>query len=281
MPEPIYPALGAALSADLTYLALCWRIVRRDGCALGFTTHDQPLRIGGLVYESAPGMAPSAVVASDGLDVDTMDVAGALSSGSINAADLVDGRFDNAAVALFLVDWRDPDAGRQQLAAGTIGTVEAGFGADGAFTATLRGPTAVLSAPFVETYSPECRAELGDWRCRVPMRGRRVQCQVVAVGEDRVRVDGIDAEAAALYAQGDARVLSGASAGLDRRIVASDEDWLLFDAPLNLMTGDLLLLRQGCDKRFATCAGRFDNAANFRGEPHVPGNDLLTRFGGL
>jgi uncharacterized phage protein (TIGR02218 family) len=39
-------------------------------------------------------------------------------------------------------------------------------------------------------------------------------------------------------------------------------------------------LREGCDKRFETCVSRFGNAVNFRGEPHLPGNDLLTRYPG-
>jgi hypothetical protein len=43
----------------------------------------------------------------------------------------------------------------------------------------------------------------------------------------------------------------------------------------------LVEVREGCDKQFATCVNRFKNALNFRGEPHVPGGDLLTRFGGL
>jgi uncharacterized phage protein (TIGR02218 family) len=38
-------------------------------------------------------------------------------------------------------------------------------------------------------------------------------------------------------------------------------------------------LSQGCDRRFATCRERFGNAVNFRGEPHLPGNDLLLRYG--
>jgi uncharacterized protein len=32
------------------------------------------------------------------------------------------------------------------------------------------------------------------------------------------------------------------------------------------------------DQRFSTCVSRFANALNFRGEPHLPGNDLLTRY---
>ena len=39
-------------------------------------------------------------------------------------------------------------------------------------------------------------------------------------------------------------------------------------------------LREGCDKRFATCVSRFANGVNFRGEPHLPGTDLLTRYPG-
>jgi uncharacterized phage protein (TIGR02218 family) len=39
-------------------------------------------------------------------------------------------------------------------------------------------------------------------------------------------------------------------------------------------------LREGCDKRLETCVTRFNNAVNFRGEPHLPGNDLLTRYPG-
>ena len=42
----------------------------------------------------------------------------------------------------------------------------------------------------------------------------------------------------------------------------------------------LVAIVEGCDKRLATCSERFVNAANFRGEPHLPGMDLLTRYPG-
>ena len=44
--------------------------------------------------------------------------------------------------------------------------------------------------------------------------------------------------------------------------------------------GTLIELIEGCDKRFETCRDRFANALNFRGEPHLPGIDLLTRYPG-
>ena len=114
-------ALGDALTADLTTLAVCWRVVRSDGIALGFTTHDRPLIVSGMRYDSAPGMVPSAIVGTDDLEVDGMDIGGALTADAITGADLAAGRYDDAAVTVFLVDWRAPDAGRQVLARGHIG----------------------------------------------------------------------------------------------------------------------------------------------------------------
>ncbi len=268
--------LGAALAADLTMLAMCWRVSRRDGVTLGFTTHDRPLVIAGLRYDSAPGMNPSAIVASDGLDVDTMDVAGALSADAITAADLAAGRYDGADVSLVMVDWRQPDAGSQLLARGTLGSVEAGTGPDAGFTATLRGPTSALAAVRIETCSPECRAELGDARCRVAMRGRRNRGVVTSADGDSLVVVGVGS--ASDYVEGRLRVLTGAAAGIERRIVAIAGASLALDEPLALVAGVLVEIEAGCDKRFATCIGRFANAENFRGEPHVPGGDLLTRF---
>ncbi len=276
------PGTAASLSADLagelTHLALCWRIVRADGVALGFTTHDRPLRAGGLEHASAPGMAPSAVVSAIGLDVDSMEIDGGLTSSEITGADLAAGRYDGAAVRLTLVDWRRPDAGVHELMRGSIGAIAAGSGADAGFTATLRGPIAALEAIAVEAYSPECRAELGDRRCRVALRGRRRRGRIAALGGSAIAVEGI---VAADFGDGGIRFLEGASAGIDRRIIGVEGDRLLLEASIAVAIGDAVEVVEGCDKRFATCRDRFDNAANFRGEPHVPGGDMLVRFGGL
>jgi uncharacterized phage protein (TIGR02218 family) len=271
-------ALGDALAAELTCLAVCWRVVRNDGVALGFTTHDRPLTVSGLRYDSAPGMMPSAIVGTDDLEVDGMDVGGALTADAITSGDLAAGRYDNAGVMVFLVDWRSPVAGGQVLTRGRIGEVQAGTDADGGFVASLRGPTAALGVTAVESSSPECRAELGDRRCGVAMRGRVTTVEVAAVDDLRITLvtDGVGFGD---HVEGRLRVLDGPEAGLDRRIVASDGAALIIDEALALAPGTRLRLWQGCDKRFATCVQRFDNAANFRGEPHVPGGDILTRFG--
>jgi len=37
-------------------------------------------------------------------------------------------------------------------------------------------------------------------------------------------------------------------------------------------------VRSGCDKSFATCRNKFSNSENFRGFPHMPGNDFIVRL---
>ena len=35
---------------------------------------------------------------------------------------------------------------------------------------------------------------------------------------------------------------------------------------------------RGCDRQFATCRDRFGNAVNFRGFPHMPGEEAVLRY---
>lgn len=265
------------LDGDLTTIALCWRIERRDGVTLGLTDHDRDLAIGGLVYRAAPGMTPSAIKRSATLDADTMDAGGVLTSDAISAADLAAGRFDGARVALFATDWTAPEA-TIPLGEGTIGAVEV---KDGAFTAELRGAGPSLAHSATELTSPSCRAELGDRRCRVAMAGRRRHVRVVSADGSRLTTDR-DEPAENAYGEGLARWLTGANSGLERAIAASRarEIILRADPHFPATPGDLIELTEGCDKTVRTCAARFGNAANFRGEPFLPGIDLLTRYPG-
>jgi len=70
---------------------------------------------------------------------------------------------------------------------------------------------------------------------------------------------------------------------LDAAIASSAGPVMTLRQPLTVMPaiGDRVMIREGCDKRFATCRTRFGNSDNFRGEPHLPGVDLLTRYGGF
>lgn len=266
------------LQPDLTTAAFCWRLERRDGICMGFTTHDRDLDLGGIVYRAAPGMLPSAISLSDGFDADMLEVGGAISSDAIREEDLAAGRWDGAAVTVLMVDWEAPEGEQAVLARGEIGDV--GVSGNG-FSAELRGLVAVLERPVVEQTSPECRARLGDKRCRVDMAARVRMTRIASVvDEDVVEVAG--AAAGNAYAYGRLRWIGGANSGLESAVLTSQGPVLTLrePPPFPPAVGDLVEISEGCDKSLATCAGRFANAANFRGEPHLPGMDLLTRYPG-
>lgn len=266
-----------AFEGPLTTIALCWRIDRRDGVTIGLTDHDRDLTVDGLVHRAAPGMMPSAIKRSDGLDADTMDITGALTSSAINEQDLIAGRWDGARVRVFVIDWTG-GGDRVPIGEGLIGAVET---RENGCTAELRGASALLARPVVEQTSPDCRAELGDKRCRVAMAGRRRLARVTTASGGTIAVDAIEPSANA-YGGGLIRWIGGANAGLEGAIAQSDGAVVTLRAapPFAAAAGDRCELIEGCDKRIETCTARFANAVNFRGEPYLPGIDLLTRYPG-
>lgn len=266
------------MSERVVALALCWRVERRDGVMVALTDHDRDLVVDGVTYRAAPGMTPSAIMRAEGLDADTMEVTGALGGTAFTRADLDAGRWDGARVVVCAVDWSDAAAVPVPLGEGTIGEVEV---QDHDFTAELRGVQARLERPVTEATSPACRATLGDARCRVAMAGLRRFARVTAWAGERVTLDTGEPVANA-YGEGVLRWFGGANGGLTSAIEASEGTVVtLRSAPaFAVEAGTLVELVEGCDRRVATCAGRFGNVVNFRGEPYLPGIDLLTRYPG-
>ncbi len=261
----------------LTTLAFLWRVERSDGIAIGFTSHDCDLTRDGFVYRAAPGMVPSAIRLSSGFEADDVDLDGALTSGAFTEADLRVGRWDGARLVVSAVDWTDAAADAVVLVRGSFGAVRVG---DGQFSVGLRGVASVFDRAVAEETSPACRATLGDPRCRVDLAGRRRVVMVVATAGNSVTLDAAPAADGA-HDFGTLRWIDGTNAGLDARILSSVGAMLtLGEAPAAPVTLPVRVeLLEGCDRQLATCRDRFANVANFRGEPHLPGNDLLTRYG--
>lgn len=263
------------MSEELTALAICWRVERRDGAGLALTSHDRPLTVEGVRFEPAPGMTPAAIRSELGLEPRSSEVAGSLSTEAISDSDLMAGRWDGAALKLLAVDWEAPGAAIPLLE-GRLGEAST---RDGAFEAELEGAAAQLERPVCPLTSPACRAELGDPQCRVDMAGRRMRATVTGAAAHIITVDRpVDDR----FRFGEVRFLGGAANGERRAILGVEGQKLhLRNAPAGeVMPGTAVDLAEGCDKLLATCSARFANAANFRGEPHLPGNDLLTRYPG-
>lgn len=272
--------MHAALQRQVTSVALCWRLVRGDGIVLGFTSHDQDLRRGGIVYRAGPGITPSALVQTEGLTGDSMSVEGVLSAASITAADLESGRWLGATVEVFICDWADPEAGFLCLSRGRIGDVSRPIAhAEGVFRAELLADMDLQPALLPLRLSPTCRHVLGDAGCGVDLDRLRVDWAVVSGSGNRLILAPGLAEPER-FQMGMVRFLEGDLSGVDRRIMSEEGGQLVLnaDVPMGLEPGARVRLTPGCDKRLSTCAERYENARMFGGEPHVPGTDALLRY---
>ncbi len=266
------------LAEELVTLAWCWRLDRRDGVTIGLTTHDRDLSFANLLWRSAPAMRPATLHQVDGLGSDRMDVEGALTSAAIAEPALLAGRWDGALLTLFAVDWTAAEARCIAVARGRLGAVTV---AGCSFTVTLADGREDFDAVLTPATSAGCRASLGDDACRVPLNRRRSTAQVLGA-EDRSVTLSTPPAAIDGYRHGVLRWLDGANAGLDALIIDAEGAALTLSAPppFAVAPDTRVRLTRGCDKRAATCATRFANIANFRGEPHLPGIDLLTRYPG-
>lgn len=263
--------------APLEAVATFWRVRRRDGVTLGLTSHDRDLWFDGIVHRAAPGMVPSAVRRSADLTPDSAEVQGALTHDSISDADLAAGRFDGAAVEIGAVDWETLE--RAVLYRGEIGEVTAEAGR---FAAELRSDKRRLEEDVVPRTSPTCRARFCGPGCTLSAARFTHEAVVEAVDLASNRVAFTGAPAAEAMCDGSLRWLDGPQAGLAMEVVSADENGLVLDAELasDLQPGARALLREGCDHTLATCHARFGNAANFQGEPFLPGNDVVARYPG-
>ena len=174
--------LAAHLAGPVTTLATCWRITRVDGTEFFFTDHDQDLPFEGNVYKASSGYSRTAIANDASLSVDNLDVEGVFDSAATTEEELRAGLFDQAEVRIFLVSWADPSMGALRMRRGWFGEVV--LTEHGVFRTELRGMTQALQQRIGELYSPECRADLGDHRCKVTVNPPEIaRLAAYAVGD--------------------------------------------------------------------------------------------------
>jgi uncharacterized phage protein (TIGR02218 family) len=277
--------LADHLATGATTLCWCWRLERGDGTVLGFTDHDRDVAFDGTDFEALSGIDATELKESVGLNVDNLEVEGGVTSDRLSETELAAGRYDDARVEIYRVNWQDPTQ-RVLMRTGSIGEVRrAGLG----FVAEIRGLAHYFNQPTGRLFQYTCDADLGDARCGVDIE----TSALAAIGTVTSQlsphvfdVTGLDAFPTAWFDHGKATITTGANAsqiieikshenlGASTRLTA----WQAIVAPL--AAGDQVDARGGCDKTLETCHQKFDNVANFRGCPHMPGNDFITTIFG-
>jgi uncharacterized phage protein (TIGR02218 family) len=272
--------LQARLDSGVTTLARCWIVTRRDGVVSGFTDHDGDLVVEGVTCRAGTGFGASEATSRFDLSIDGAEISGALAADSLTEADLAAGRFDAAQIDTWLVDWSDVTL-RLLLSRATLGEVKR----EGeAFSAELRGLADKLSQESGRLYTARCTADLGDTRCKIALAAAGLNGAGTVsrlLGVSAIAVEGLGDFAEGIFTAGCLTWTSGANSGLaveikEHWIAGGEVQLTLWQAMSETIgEGDAFTITAGCDKRFETCRDRFANSINFRGFPHIPGNDFV------
>lgn len=300
MSRTIPASLLAALQSGTTTLCLCWQAIRADGTIFGFTDHDRDVTFdagdghGTIIYKASTSFTASDMQDQLGMAVSNVDLVGALSSEAITDADLEDGRWDQCAITVMVVDWSSPTLGHTVWVSGTTGQVTSG---DLAFQAELRSLGQHLAQYIGSLVQPTCRSNLFDTGsgldggCNLAQPAAvagtiatvtsRTAFKVTAAGSFPDGTKG--SLTGGYFAWGTVTFTSGANVGLSREVFTSDSGLnfvMLLPFPEDIVIGDGVHLQFGCDKSSEVCIKNFANGNNFRGEPYVPGSDFVFQVHG-
>jgi uncharacterized phage protein (TIGR02218 family) len=272
-------AFAARLAASATTLCACWRLIRRDSAVFGATDHDRPISFDGVDYLPTHGLAGSTLESSNGLAPGRTTAEGALDAEFITEADLAAGLWDGARVDVWRVDWAAPD-NRVCIWSWRLSEISR---AGDAFSAELVSLKADLERPIGRLYTRACDAEVGDARCRIDLDDPAFRGEgsvTDTLGGRGFLASGLSAFSDGWFAGGVFQWTSGANAGSPARVTAhsvgASVEIQLSAAPrFAVAAGDRFVVTAGCDKSFATCGVKFANRDNFRGFPHLLGDDAM------
>lgn len=263
-------------------LAKCWHITRKDGEVMRYTAHDGPLTIDGAVYESVGGMFPTTARKEGELKDSNQDFVGILTSDGITDDDLRAGRYRNAEVEEFCVDWLMPWAGRYYLNRFWVGETRwNGY----VWEAQVNGHARWLKQEIGGVWGRMCRYQFGEPKCFYALHGetyRAVKVDSVSDARRVFRADSADITtslANTYFREGRLIWRAGANYAVEstvRKYTHSTREFELYEAvPFDITTADYFDVSPGCDRLSTTCNNTWANYDNFGGEPHIPGTDKV------
>lgn len=276
MTKVIPAGLLSNYHSDSPTVAWAIKITRTDDAVYGWTSADRDATIDAVIYESAPGLSVASFASSAGLAVDNSELTVPADDTIITRADILAGRWNNAAYLLFKYDWTDVSAGEEVISAGFLGELHP---RSGAYVAELRALQQYLQQPVGAASTKTCRARLGDAMCMVDLGGWTETGTITGVTSKQVFTDSSRTEADDYFGEGILTWTAGLNTGLSQKVKTYASDTFTLSLPMifDVQIGDTYSVIAGCRKRLdEDCAAKFSNELNFQGEPHRPTVDELT-----
>lgn len=273
------------IKQETTTLCRCWILETNSNDKLGFTDHDEDILLEGVTCEKDAGIEQSGIEERLGLNADTSEVSGALQSDFITSADIERGKYDNARISTYIVNWQKPD----EYFLDDVSLVGEITQEDGHYKMEMRGLASELDQTKGNHFIKNCQADLGDARCKLSLLKPEYTGigQVINLRSNLVFWTlGLDEFENGWFRGGHLTWQSGENIG--RKIEVTEHIksngiiliHLWQPMPFEVQQNDNFSIQVGCDKSFSTCAQKFSNTLNFRGFPHMPGNAFALSYAG-
>lgn len=183
------------LLSEVTTLAMATIIERTDKVKFFLTTTSEDIAIdvgdggGEQTFSAGEGIARTNIENDSELNVDNLDILGIFDNTMLKEVELRRGLFDFAEFRIFVFNHQDKDDGIIKIFRGQLGEVI--ITKQEFFRVTVRSLVQVYSKRTDEQYSKDCRADLGDERCLVPIFPAVVPRNTAVVIGDFYRVSNV------------------------------------------------------------------------------------------
>lgn len=287
MRTPLWETSAGALAALLNSgapLNKCdlYRLTLASGQVLRWSGHDLALQVNGELFALGPGIERTRCKWTIGTAVDslTLDLfVDAARPIPINGTPLLAyaaaGGLAGATVELIRGFW---GAG----SAGPIGTLLWFKGNVSEIPELTRGRMTVTVKSMLErlqvmvprqVYQSQCLATVYDAECGLTRAAFTTNAAVTTIASlGRTQFGTTLGQAAGFFNLGTLTFTSGACSGMARtvKVYGTGGITLLQPLPAQIAIGDTFSIVPGCDGLQATCSGKFNNLARFKGQPYIP-----------
>lgn len=176
MVKTVGSSLLSDITSNVTTLATCMEIVRKDGLVLRLTTHDSDLTIDGKVYKHDVPFNLAAIQSGTQLQVDNTALTLFADGVNIFLADFKASLWEYAEITITQVNFNNTSHGVIIMRKGWFGPID--WSENNVVTVTLTGLLKVLDLEIGRIFQPSCDADLGDKRCKIALQQNQIRSEL-------------------------------------------------------------------------------------------------------
>ena len=300
MPRDHDPQLKAQLDKEVLHLCNCYTLTRTDGVVYNFTDHSESIEVdttgtgeGALTrFDPNDGAETSATERNADFDAENAEIRGIISSDTIKDDDIRGGKFRDAKITRYLVDWRFPWSGFYEKETFEFGNIA--FGST-AYLAQIIGLKARADLRQGRRFTTDCRHVFGSTECGKALTDNDEDGNPITT--PTLTVSNISAARKTFFVEskggnwkvddfkyGKVSFLTGLNKNMSYEIDSNTAvSQVNFTLSFTLQTfsgfdiavGDTLTAVQGCTKVRTSCQSRFNNFVNYGGFPYMPNSDRM------